>query len=94
MEIVQSVQNCIEGALKIFEKEGHSKESIKAIGITNQRETTVVWDQKTGEALHNVSKSNLKSGCLSLGACTSIDRSTICRQLSGPTQEQQHWLEN
>ncbi|KAK4623745.1 Glycerol kinase [Fulvia fulva] len=52
-EIVQSVQNCIEGALEIFEKDGHSKESIKAIGITNQRETTVCWDNKTGEPLHN-----------------------------------------
>ncbi|BCU78729.1 glycerol kinase GlpK [Luteolibacter sp. LG18] len=26
---------------------------LKAIGITNQRETTVVWDRKTGEAIHN-----------------------------------------
>jgi glycerol kinase len=26
---------------------------IKAIGITNQRETTVVWDRKTGEPIHN-----------------------------------------
>ncbi|KAK0877210.1 Glycerol kinase [Friedmanniomyces endolithicus] len=52
-EIVRSVENCIEGALKIFEKDGHSKDSIKAIGITNQRETTVVWDTTTGEALHN-----------------------------------------
>ena len=25
---------------------------LQAIGITNQRETTVVWDQKTGEPLH------------------------------------------
>ena len=47
------MQNCIEGAIKQFEKDGHSKESIKAIGITNQRETTVVWDIKTGEALCN-----------------------------------------
>ncbi|KAF2215475.1 hypothetical protein CERZMDRAFT_35622 [Cercospora zeae-maydis SCOH1-5] len=52
-EIVQSVQNCIEGALKKFEQNGHSKDSIKAIGITNQRETTVVWDNKTGEPLYN-----------------------------------------
>lgn len=50
---MQSVQNCIEGALKIFEKDGHSRESIKSIGITNQRETTVCWDVKTGEALYN-----------------------------------------
>jgi len=26
---------------------------IKAIGITNQRETTVIWDKKTGKAIHN-----------------------------------------
>jgi len=26
---------------------------IKAIGITNQRETTVVWDRKTGKPIHN-----------------------------------------
>src|SRR5215467_14125210 len=27
--------------------------SIAAIGITNQRETTVLWDRKTGKAVHN-----------------------------------------
>jgi len=27
--------------------------SIAAIGITNQRETTVIWDRKTGEPIHN-----------------------------------------
>ena len=26
---------------------------IAAIGVTNQRETVVVWDRKTGEAIHN-----------------------------------------
>lgn len=36
-----------------FKKDGYSIDSIKAIGITNQRETTVVWDIETGEALHN-----------------------------------------
>ena len=50
---MQSVENCIEEALKIFEKDGHSKDSIKAIGITNQRETTVCWDIKSGEPLYN-----------------------------------------
>jgi glycerol kinase len=50
---VKSVENCIEGAIKTFEKDGHSRESIKAIGITNQRETTVCWDIKTGEPLYN-----------------------------------------
>ena len=26
---------------------------VKAIGITNQRETTVAWNKRTGEPLHN-----------------------------------------
>ncbi len=26
---------------------------VAAIGVTNQRETVVVWDRKTGEAIHN-----------------------------------------
>ncbi|RZK97642.1 MAG: glycerol kinase, partial [Pedobacter sp.] len=34
-------------------KAGLSADSIAAIGITNQRETTVVWDRLTGEPLHN-----------------------------------------
>ena len=28
-------------------------ENIEAIGITNQRETTVVWDRETGEPVYN-----------------------------------------
>ncbi|MBV7533606.1 glycerol kinase GlpK [Chitinophaga sp. sic0106] len=30
-----------------------SGEDIAAIGITNQRETTIVWDRKTGKPVHN-----------------------------------------
>ena len=33
-------------------KAGLTAAEITAIGITNQRETTVVWDAKTGEAIH------------------------------------------
>jgi len=32
---------------------GLSHENISAIGITNQRETTIVWDRKTGEPIYN-----------------------------------------
>lgn len=44
---------CIDGAVESFEKQGHRIESIKAVGVTNQRETTVVWHKKTGEPLYN-----------------------------------------
>jgi glycerol kinase len=50
---VQSVEACIDGAVKAFEEQGHSIDSIKAVGVTNQRETTVVWDYETGEPLYN-----------------------------------------
>ena len=34
-------------------KAGVSADQIKGIGITNQRETTVLWDRATGRAIHN-----------------------------------------
>eukprot|EP01133_Synstelium_polycarpum_P004673 gene4673-5459_t len=34
-------------------KMGLNGTNIKAIGITNQRETTIVWDRKTGEPIYN-----------------------------------------
>jgi glycerol kinase len=34
-------------------KAGVTAKDIAAIGITNQRETTVVWDRATGEPIHN-----------------------------------------
>lgn len=55
LEIISSIETCIEGAVKAFENAGYSARSIKAVGITNQRETTVVWDSETGEPLYNVS---------------------------------------
>ncbi|MFG6567428.1 glycerol kinase GlpK [Sulfitobacter sp. 1A13679] len=37
----------------VIEKAGLRPDDITAIGITNQRETTLVWDAKTGKPLHN-----------------------------------------
>lgn len=51
-EIVQSVQTCIEEATKVFTELGNSISDIKAIGITSQRETTVLWHRDTGEPLY------------------------------------------
>ncbi|KAL1977222.1 hypothetical protein VTN31DRAFT_81 [Thermomyces dupontii] len=53
LELVSSVEACIEAAVEKFEAQGHSRPSIKAVGITNQRETTVLWDVETGEPLYN-----------------------------------------
>jgi glycerol kinase len=40
-------------ALEAITKAGLESVSIAAIGITNQRETTVVWNRKTGKPVHN-----------------------------------------
>ncbi len=37
----------------VLEKTGTDATDIAAIGITNQRETTLVWDKATGKPLHN-----------------------------------------
>lgn len=52
-ELISSVEKCIDEAVKKFETQGHSRQQIIAVGITNQRETTVVWDKTTGKALYN-----------------------------------------
>ena len=49
-EIWQRVQEVIAGALKQADILGSD---LAAIGITNQRETTVVWDVSTGQPLSN-----------------------------------------
>ncbi len=40
-------------AVEAMSKVGISPSDIEAIGITNQRETTVIWDKKTGEPIYN-----------------------------------------
>ncbi len=40
-------------AQEVLFKARLSAKNVAAIGITNQRETTVVWDRKTGKPIHN-----------------------------------------
>lgn len=53
IDILESVYECIEKGLKKFIDKGYSVTDIKAIGVTNQRETTIVWDKFTGKHLCN-----------------------------------------
>jgi glycerol kinase len=50
MEIWQRTEEVIEGALK---KSDVSPKDIAAVGITNQRETAVVWEKATGKPVYN-----------------------------------------
>lgn len=49
MEIWESLLSTARGAIT---KAGIQPAEIAAVGITNQRETVVVWDRKTGEPVH------------------------------------------
>ncbi|MFZ1042758.1 MAG: glycerol kinase GlpK [Anaerolineales bacterium] len=50
LEIWTRTREVIAGALK---KGNVNPREIAAIGVTNQRETTVVWDKKTGRPIYN-----------------------------------------
>lgn len=50
MEIWSSQYGVLNEAMA---KAGVKADEVAAIGITNQRETTVVWDKKTGEPVYN-----------------------------------------
>lgn len=52
-EILTAVKDCINKVSQILQSEEVELSDIVAVGITNQRETTVVWDAITGEPLHN-----------------------------------------
>ncbi len=50
LEIWTRTQDVIKGSIQ---NAGISADDIVAVGITNQRETTMVWDKNTGQPLHN-----------------------------------------
>lgn len=54
MEILESVRVCIEKAIDKATADGHKVDSgLKAIGLTNQRETTLIWSKSTGLPLYH-----------------------------------------
>ena len=48
---IWSVQLAV--ARQVLAQAGVDAKAVDAIGITNQRETTVVWDRRTGQPIHN-----------------------------------------
>lgn len=54
MEILESVRVCITKAVDKATADGFNVDKgLKAIGVTNQRETTLVWSKSTGCPLYN-----------------------------------------
>ncbi|KIW01983.1 glycerol kinase [Verruconis gallopava] len=52
-ELIDSVRECIEKATAAFVEQGHQASDITCVGVTNQRETTIVLDKDTGQPLYN-----------------------------------------
>ena len=59
LEILRSVEHCIEETMqqgrdgRALDGVAFTADDVAAVGITNQRETTVVWDKVTGAPLHH-----------------------------------------
>lgn len=50
---MKSVRVCMEEVMERGKETGIVTEAVKGIGITNQRETTILWDKDTGECFYN-----------------------------------------
>ncbi len=53
IEIWQKTLDCIRELIKEALASGIKKEDFQGIAITNQRETTIIWDPKTGKPIYN-----------------------------------------
>ncbi|KPV73429.1 uncharacterized protein RHOBADRAFT_50130 [Rhodotorula graminis WP1] len=49
----REIDRCIDEGIKQFKEKGHQIHELKCVGIATQRETTLLWDKETGEALYN-----------------------------------------
>uniref|UniRef100_A0A1B6L7W5 Probable glycerol kinase n=1 Tax=Graphocephala atropunctata TaxID=36148 RepID=A0A1B6L7W5_9HEMI len=52
-EILSAIQQCIARVVEQLPTHGLRVSDIVAVGVTNQRETCLVWDKETGEPLYN-----------------------------------------
>lgn len=50
LEILERTRECISESMQMA---GLEAADIAAVGVTNQRETTVIWNKKTGQPYHN-----------------------------------------
>jgi glycerol kinase len=77
--IFQNVLAAVKKCLNDFGQKGFDKSEIVTIGISNQRETFVVWD-KNGTPLHNAIVWQCKRSV------------NICEQLKQQSIKRQDWL--
>jgi glycerol kinase len=76
-EIWQASLACCRAVLK-----GRAAGEVAAIGITNQRETSLIWDRKTGAPLHNAIVWQDRRGA---GRCAQLKKRGLERQITAKT---------
>src|SRR5437016_14244759 len=62
----------VETVRAVMEKAGIAAKDVAAIGIANQRETTLIWDRATGKPIHNAivwQDRRTAGACAALKAC-------------------------
>ena len=71
-------ENVVKACRGVIEKAGIDRSSVRCMGITNQRETSVVWDRKTGEPLDNAIVWQCNRAA---SICEEIDKTYHCADL-------------
>lgn len=74
VEIIEKVRRVVSRALDAVNLK---PSDLTAVGVTNQRETTVVWDKKTGQPVYNAivwQDTRTAELCQRLGASDGMDR--------------------
>jgi glycerol kinase len=79
-DIWVSVCNALQAALQ-----GIDPASVAAVGITNQRETTVVWDRRTGRAIHHAIVWQDRRTAARCAELTAAGKGPRVRELTGLT---------
>lgn len=83
MDILNTVLECIDKTIHRFELMGYNVNDIKGIGVTNQRESAVAWNRKTGEPLRNtIVWSDVRTDDL-VHQLNGREDSSIVKELSG-----------
>jgi len=76
-DAVEILQNTLSLIQQLFQKASIDHQSVSAIGITNQRETTVIWDRETGAPIHRAivwQDTRTSTICQALSATEGQDR--------------------
>ncbi len=70
-------------AVEALGKIGAAVEEVAAIGITNQRETTIVWDRKTGKPVYNAIVWQCRRTAEKIKALTAAGYDAMLREKTG-----------